>query len=108
MNKSYSSIDDLNEIEICLIVLHRMNDDLDNWNLIDKYETIKLLHKLIEKLRKSESCTHDPIMELPFMCKSSTILPGKVGWSYFENNLHEGWYCSKCKIKLSAKWEEMK
>lgn len=50
-------------------------------------------------------CKHEPVVELPFIVRSSIITPGKVGFSFFEKGK---WFCSKCGKKLKAKWNIVK
>lgn len=50
----------------------------------------------------SEKCQHVPVTELRHYLMSSTISPGKVGWSFFGDE----WFCQKCGVALKAHWSE--
>lgn len=52
-----------------------------------------------------EKCKHkEPIILLKRPITSETILPGKVGFSYFSK---DEWVCRDCGVKLKISFEEI-
>lgn len=62
---------------------------------------------ITKSLFQPKVCEHEPVKALENFVSSTTISPGRVGWSYFENDLSDKWYCAKCGAKLKAVWSEV-
>jgi hypothetical protein len=49
-----------------------------------------------------QPCKHEPVYELDKFVSSTSISPGKVGWTYWDE---KKWKCAKCGVELVAEWK---
>lgn len=62
--------------------------------------------RVIQFEYKTKKCEHDPVTIFDTSIISKQVFAGRVGWSYFEHDLHkQKWFCTKCNAELKAEWK---